>query len=169
MLFLGENYRGAARVWKIRAPVRCRFFGWLVLHGHCWTSNRLCRHGLRDTDECALCAQDVETLDHLMLRCVYSCEAWFRILCYCSIWRHRGSCLCLIGGWIPPSRYTSLNVKGSIPCIGSSGGLVALEGEKSTSSWQSRASAGASGAADPWGSSEVGLGWFHQHWRPWSS
>uniref|UniRef100_K4AMD7 Uncharacterized protein n=1 Tax=Setaria italica TaxID=4555 RepID=K4AMD7_SETIT len=42
------------------------FFGWLVIHGRCWTSNRLRRHGLRDRDDCALCAR----------------ETWFRILSY---------------------------------------------------------------------------------------
>jgi hypothetical protein len=57
-----------------------RFFGWLVLHGRCWTSDRLRRHGLSDIDVCALCAQEVETLDHLLLDCVHSRETWFRVL-----------------------------------------------------------------------------------------
>jgi hypothetical protein len=56
-LFLGRTcIAGAEHVRKVQAPGRCRFFGWLVLHGRCWTSNRLCRHGLRDSDDCALCA-----------------------------------------------------------------------------------------------------------------
>uniref|UniRef100_K3YEF7 Uncharacterized protein n=1 Tax=Setaria italica TaxID=4555 RepID=K3YEF7_SETIT len=38
------------------------------------------RHGLRDRDECAMCAQEVETMDHLLTSCVHIREAWFRIL-----------------------------------------------------------------------------------------
>jgi hypothetical protein len=56
------------------------FFEWLVLHGRCWTSDRLRCHGLSDRDVCALCAQEVETLDHLLLSCVHSRETWFRVL-----------------------------------------------------------------------------------------
>lgn len=50
----------------MRALGKCHFFGWLVLHGRCWTSNWLQRHGLLDRDDCALCVQEVETLDHLL-------------------------------------------------------------------------------------------------------
>jgi hypothetical protein len=80
-LFLGRTpLAGADCIWKVQAPGRCRFFGWLVLHDRCWTSNRLRRHEMRDSDSCALCAQEVETLDHLLLGCVHSRETWFRVL-----------------------------------------------------------------------------------------
>lgn len=39
----------------------------MVLHDRCWTSNRLRRHGLRDRDDYALCAQEVEIIDHLLI------------------------------------------------------------------------------------------------------
>jgi hypothetical protein len=38
------------------------------------------RHDLSNRHECALCAQEVETLDHLLLGCVHSWETWFRVL-----------------------------------------------------------------------------------------
>jgi hypothetical protein len=73
VLFLGRtSLAGVDRIWKVQAPGRCRFFGWLVLHSRCWTSNRLRQHRTRDSDICALCAQEVETLDHLLLGCVHS-------------------------------------------------------------------------------------------------
>jgi hypothetical protein len=71
---------GVDRIWKVQASGRCRFFGWLVLHVRCRTSNRLRRHGMCDSDTCALCAQEVETLDHLLLGCAHSRETWFRVL-----------------------------------------------------------------------------------------
>jgi hypothetical protein len=61
-------------------PGKCKFFAWLVLHGRCWTSDRLHHHGLKDSDTCALCAQEVKTLDHLLVDCVFSRETWFRTL-----------------------------------------------------------------------------------------
>jgi hypothetical protein len=42
--------------------------------GRCWTSDRLRRHGLKDSRTRALCAQEVETLDHLLADCVFSRE-----------------------------------------------------------------------------------------------
>jgi hypothetical protein len=45
-VFLGRtSLAGADRIWKVQAPGRCCFFGWLVLHGRCWTWNRLRQHG----------------------------------------------------------------------------------------------------------------------------
>jgi hypothetical protein len=80
-LFFGRSsLLGASHLWKTQAPGRVRFFRWLVLHGCCWTSDRLQRHGLSDKDVCALCAQQVETLGHLLLGCVHSQETWFRVL-----------------------------------------------------------------------------------------
>jgi hypothetical protein len=34
------------------------------------------------SDDCALCAQEVEALDHLLLGCVHNRETWFRIMHY---------------------------------------------------------------------------------------
>jgi hypothetical protein len=75
---------GAKQLWKIKAPSKCRFFLWLVLHGRCRTSERLQQHGLANHGNCALCAQEPESLDHLLLHCVYSREIWF------CIFRRRG-------------------------------------------------------------------------------
>jgi hypothetical protein len=70
---------GAKQIWKIKTPSKCRFFLWLLVHGRCWTSDRLQRHGLRNNGACALCDEEQETLDHLLPGCVYSKEVWFKI------------------------------------------------------------------------------------------
>jgi hypothetical protein len=69
----------AKQLWKIKAPNKSRFFLWLLLHGRCWTSGRLQRHGLPNDSNCALYDQEAETLEHLLLHCAYSREVWFRI------------------------------------------------------------------------------------------
>jgi hypothetical protein len=65
---------GAKELWKARAPNKCRFFVWLVLHGRCWTSDRLFKHGLQSYRDCTLCSQGPEDLNHLLLTCSFSRE-----------------------------------------------------------------------------------------------
>lgn len=66
----------AAFTWKSRAPLQCRFFTWLALKDRCWTSDRLARRGLPHQDACPLCDQHEETMDHLMVTCVFAREVW---------------------------------------------------------------------------------------------
>jgi hypothetical protein len=60
-----------------------RFFGWLAIHDRCWTGGRHFQHGLQDSATCTLCSQGVETLDHLLLGCVFS-HVWFQKLRRCG-------------------------------------------------------------------------------------
>ncbi|TVU51343.1 hypothetical protein EJB05_02762, partial [Eragrostis curvula] len=84
--FHGQEYMpGGKELWKTRAPNKCRFFFWLALYKRCWTSARLQRHNLPNHGLCALCDQEPEEIDHLLLGCVYSRECWFKLL------RHSGT------------------------------------------------------------------------------
>jgi hypothetical protein len=60
------------------------FFMWLILHGRCWTFERLQRHGLQNHDPCTLCSQGVGTIDHLFMQCVVSWEIWYKLLHRCG-------------------------------------------------------------------------------------
>lgn len=71
---------GAKELWRARVPPKLKFFFWLALHGRLWTAERRRRHGLQDSDTCALCDQDVESITHLVLGCVFSRELWFLLL-----------------------------------------------------------------------------------------
>jgi hypothetical protein len=46
----------------------------------CWTSERRRRHGLTNSADCALCGQADESIDHLLVSCVFSREVWFKTL-----------------------------------------------------------------------------------------
>ncbi|XP_066334381.1 uncharacterized protein [Miscanthus floridulus] len=73
-MFLGSSRPlGAKELW---APPKVKFFYWLVMHGRCWTAARRFRHGLQDSDTCIICDQGVETMDHILLGCVFSREVW---------------------------------------------------------------------------------------------
>jgi len=81
--FMGQHpTEGAKLLQKARAPPKCKFFIWLVLHDRCWMADRHKRHGLQDDDTCSLCNQLPETIDHLLLVCPFSREVWFRALCF---------------------------------------------------------------------------------------
>jgi hypothetical protein len=76
--FLGSTlFRPWERIWKSWAPPKCRFFLWLVAHNACWTADRLARRGLPHPECCPLCDQEEETIDHLLVNCVFAREFWF--------------------------------------------------------------------------------------------
>lgn len=61
---------------KSRALLRCKFFSWLAVKNRCWTSDRLARRGLPHHDKCPFCEQDDETINHILLQCVFSRQVW---------------------------------------------------------------------------------------------
>ena len=68
------------RIWHSWAPGKCRFFMWTVAHKKCWTADRLEKKGLSHPTACPLCDQDGETIDHLLVSCVFSRQVWFNVL-----------------------------------------------------------------------------------------
>jgi hypothetical protein len=80
-LFIGSvEFEPFERIWKTWAPPKCRFFLWLVAHKKCWTADRLEKRGLDHPEKCPLCEQERDTIDHLLVNCVFSRECWFLLL-----------------------------------------------------------------------------------------
>jgi hypothetical protein len=80
-LFLGSvQFEPAERVWKSWAPGKCKFFIWLVEHNRCWTADRLIKRGLDRPEQCPLCDQEAETINHLLVKCVFAIQFWFHFL-----------------------------------------------------------------------------------------
>jgi hypothetical protein len=78
-LFVGQSALASAKqLWRTRVPNSCRMFFWLALLGRCGAS--LEHHGLPNHGPCALCSQEDETIEHLLVRCVVSREVWFKPL-----------------------------------------------------------------------------------------
>jgi hypothetical protein len=81
MLFIGSTSFGAfERVWESWAPSKCSFFIWLVMHNRCWTADRLARRGLPHPSVCPLCDQEEETIQHLLISCVFARQFWYFLL-----------------------------------------------------------------------------------------
>jgi hypothetical protein len=80
-LFLGSvEFEPYERIWKTWAPPKCWFFLWLAGHKKCWTTDRLEKWGLDHPKRCPFCDQERETIDHLLVACVFSRECWFLLL-----------------------------------------------------------------------------------------
>jgi len=80
-LFIGATYfKPWEEIWKSWAPGNCKFFMWTAAHNRCWTADRLARQGLDHPPRCPLCDRVGETMDHLLVSCVFSRQLWFSIL-----------------------------------------------------------------------------------------
>ena len=66
----------AELTWASRASSTCKFFTWLALRDRCWTSDRLARRGLPHQDACRLYDQEEETINHVLLMCVFARSTW---------------------------------------------------------------------------------------------
>jgi hypothetical protein len=45
----------------------------------CWTADRLASRGLLHPERCPLCDQHEETINHLLVRCVFARQIWFKL------------------------------------------------------------------------------------------
>jgi hypothetical protein len=69
----------AKPIWKSKAPMRCRFFMWLVVHKRCLTADNLARRGWPHNTFCPLCTIANENGIHLFLHCRFSKQVWERV------------------------------------------------------------------------------------------
>ena len=75
-----SSFRPYTKIWRAWAPGKCKFFLWLVAHDWCWTAERLARRVLPHPDRCPHCDQAEESINHLLLSCVFAREFWFKLL-----------------------------------------------------------------------------------------
>ena len=68
------------RVWKTWAPLRCKFFIWLAIKNKVRTADKLAKRGLPHPAACPLCDQAEETVQHILVSCVFAWRAWTLIL-----------------------------------------------------------------------------------------
>jgi len=79
--FVGSTHLGPwERIWKTWAPAKCRFFHWLVAHNRCWTADRLAKRRLPHPEKCPHCDQENESINHLLVGCVFARQFWFHVL-----------------------------------------------------------------------------------------
>jgi hypothetical protein len=84
-MFIGQSgLQGAAQLWKTKASSEHKFFFWLAMQDRCWTNDRRQRHGISNEATYTLCQQQIKSMDHLIVTCVFSREVWFTMLQKCG-------------------------------------------------------------------------------------
>ncbi|GJM97679.1 hypothetical protein PR202_ga14621 [Eleusine coracana subsp. coracana] len=80
-LFQGStSFEPFERIWRTWAPGKCKFFLWLAAHNRCWTADRLARRNMPHPSHCLLCDQEEETINHLLVGCVFARQFWLLFL-----------------------------------------------------------------------------------------
>lgn len=83
--FIGmSQLPGAKFIWRAAAtpPPPCQVLLLAIesIHGKLWTAERRKRHGRQQDVACALYHQEDETVDHLLVACVFTREIWASLL-----------------------------------------------------------------------------------------
>lgn len=78
MLWEGSiRFEPTKAIWKCWAPLSCKLFMWLAIQYRIWTVDQWLRHGLQEeSSPCFICGQEEDTVDHLLLRCVFARQTW---------------------------------------------------------------------------------------------
>ena len=81
MLHIGAiKFHGHRLIWKTWAPLRVKIILWLAFRRRHWTADRRLHHGLDAREQCYLCDQARETIDHIVASRPYTREVWTIIL-----------------------------------------------------------------------------------------
>jgi hypothetical protein len=51
-----------------------------VEHNRCWTADKLEKRGMDHPEQCPLCDQQAETINHLLVSCVFARQVWAVLL-----------------------------------------------------------------------------------------
>jgi hypothetical protein len=86
--FMGSvQFEPAERIWNSWAAPRCKFFLWLASLNCCWTMDCLAHKGLDHPLYCLFCDQEEETIQHILVGCIFSKKVWFRVLALARLQR----------------------------------------------------------------------------------
>lgn len=80
-----EPWRRLCKSW---APSKCKIFLWLATKDKCWTSYNLIKRDLPYPEHCVLCDQETQTIQHILVECVFAREFWFRLLSFFDLQHH---------------------------------------------------------------------------------
>lgn len=72
----GVKERRFAQLWSVKAPLKVKIFGWLVLLQKVLSKDNLVKRGWSGKISCVLCQDEPETIDHLFLNCYFSRTLW---------------------------------------------------------------------------------------------
>ena len=87
-------------IWRTKAPLRVRFFAWMVAWNKILTCDNLIKRGYTMTSWCCMCKCNGETVDHLLIHCPVASFLWCWILSAFGIsWVCSGNVADLLFSW----------------------------------------------------------------------
>lgn len=66
----------ARSIWKAATEGKHKFFAWLAIQSRVLTADKLLKRNWNCNPFCPLCDQENETVDHLILQCIFSKQVW---------------------------------------------------------------------------------------------
>ncbi|CAN6246948.1 unnamed protein product [Urochloa humidicola] len=69
----------ATSIWKAKVEGKHRFFAWLLIQEKILTADKLIIRNWPCNPVCPLCAQELETAEHLVLHCAFAKEVWWLV------------------------------------------------------------------------------------------
>nr|BAD09021.1 cyst nematode resistance protein-like [Oryza sativa Japonica Group]BAD09120.1 cyst nematode resistance protein-like [Oryza sativa Japonica Group] len=92
-LFLLARLRSqcAQLIWQKRAPSRIKFFMWLATKGRCLTADNLQKRGWPHDASCGLCNAEMESCNHLLMKCPLTNRVWRMLMVCWFIWKERNA------------------------------------------------------------------------------
>jgi hypothetical protein len=75
-----ETFEPWKRIWKSWTAPKCKVFVWLSINNKCWTTDKLKKKGLDYPENCVLCDQEDEIVQHILSNCVFTRQFWHNIL-----------------------------------------------------------------------------------------
>ena len=69
----------ATAIWKAETEGKHKFFAWLLVQSKILTADKLMARNWPCNPVCALCDQEPETANHLILHCSFAREVWHRV------------------------------------------------------------------------------------------
>ena len=65
-----------APIWRAWAPAKHRLLAWLMVQNRVLTADRLMARRWPNCYFCQLCRRNLETAEHLLVECLWSCALW---------------------------------------------------------------------------------------------
>lgn len=100
----GPIQRSVDRIWNNFSPPIAKFFSWLAWKGRLKTKELLHRFGILvgvDVMNCIFCHEAIESVDHILLHCLFVWQIWFAIALWWGFqWAMPGSIEGLLLWWL---------------------------------------------------------------------
>ena len=74
------QHKPISKGWKLNLPPKLKMFWWKVLHNGLPVADNLRKRGINIYSYCQVCGEEIETVQHMLMRCRVAKEIWSLLL-----------------------------------------------------------------------------------------